>query len=185
MGMKLSIIDLSCNKCGGPLHVPLGTAYVTCGHCGSSLQVHSSGGAFYTSLLERIGAQTSAIADDVKAIRANGEIERLDEEWEKTHAEYKQELESAHLGAAAFVGLIGIFFITMMLIFDYANSHEPGKFLCAVAVATLDAVLLGLLIRAGVRRYRSISKVYNQAWKDYQLKRRHWEKRGEFSTGLL
>jgi hypothetical protein len=77
----VSAIAVTCNKCGAALDVPAGARFVTCTYCGSRLEVHRSGGAAYTEVLESIEQHTERIAEDVGQIRMQNEVERLDREW--------------------------------------------------------------------------------------------------------
>jgi hypothetical protein len=69
------------NKCGGALDIPAAARFVTCTYCGSRLEVHRSGGAAYTEVLDAIEQRTERIAEDVGHIRFQNELEQLDREW--------------------------------------------------------------------------------------------------------
>lgn len=77
----METVSVTCNHCGAPLDVAEDTRFVTCGFCGSRLEVHRSGGAVYSEVLERVSRQTEQIAGDVEVIRLQNELERLDREW--------------------------------------------------------------------------------------------------------
>ena len=83
----ITAASLTCNHCGAPLDVPPGTRFVTCAHCGSRLEIHRSGNALYTEVLEAIDQRTQEIAQDVDVIRRENEIERLDREWQMRREE--------------------------------------------------------------------------------------------------
>jgi DNA-directed RNA polymerase subunit RPC12/RpoP len=78
----MELLSLACGHCGAPLEVPAGTRYVTCGYCSSKLEVHRSGGAIYTEVLEALQKRTEEIADDVEILKLQNELERLDREWQ-------------------------------------------------------------------------------------------------------
>mgnify|MGYP001096205623 CR=1 FL=1 len=48
----MRILAITCNQCGTPLEVPEETRYLTCTACFSQLEVHCSGNATYTEVLE-------------------------------------------------------------------------------------------------------------------------------------
>jgi DNA-directed RNA polymerase subunit RPC12/RpoP len=78
----MELVSLACGHCGAPLEVPEGTRYVTCGYCSSKLEVHRSGGAIYTEVLEALQKRTEEIADDVEILKLQNELERIDREWQ-------------------------------------------------------------------------------------------------------
>jgi hypothetical protein len=78
---SIKAIAVACNKCGAGLDLPGDARFVTCTYCGSRLEVHRSGGAAYTEILETISQRTEQIAGNVEAIRWQNELERLDREW--------------------------------------------------------------------------------------------------------
>jgi len=82
---NIAALALKCNNCGANLSVPPDTRYLTCSYCHSQLQVHASGGAAYTEVLDRIDARTEHIAADVETIKLQNELEQLDREWAAAH----------------------------------------------------------------------------------------------------
>jgi hypothetical protein len=78
----MELVSLACGHCGAPLEVPDGTRYVTCGFCSSKLEVHRSGGAIYTQVLEALQKRTEEIAGDVEILKLQNELERIDREWQ-------------------------------------------------------------------------------------------------------
>ena len=115
----MELLSLACGHCGAPLEVPDGTRYVTCGFCSSKLEVHRSGGAIYTEVLEALQKRTAEIADDVEVLKLQNELERIDREWQADrekcvfHGENGSVIEpSAGCGTIVFVIVIGfaIFF---------------------------------------------------------------------------
>jgi F0F1-type ATP synthase assembly protein I len=80
----MELLSLACGHCGAPLEVPDGTRFVTCGYCSSKLEVHRSGGAIYTEVLESLQKRTEEIAGDVEILKLQNELERIDREWQST-----------------------------------------------------------------------------------------------------
>jgi hypothetical protein len=76
------ITSVTCNHCGAPLPIRPETRFLTCTYCGARLEVHRTGGALYTQVLESIDQRTQRIEQDVEAIRRQNEVERLDREWQ-------------------------------------------------------------------------------------------------------
>jgi len=88
----MELIPLSCNNCGSKLKVGEGTKFVTCKHCDAQLAVRHEDGAAFTDVIEaaaRVEASAAAIEAHVEKLGSDnerlflqGEIERLDREWE-------------------------------------------------------------------------------------------------------
>lgn len=77
-----SLIPLACNHCGAAIDVEASTRFVTCTYCGSRLEVHRTGNAAYTSVLEAIDQRTQQIAEDVEIIKIQNQLEHLDRQWQ-------------------------------------------------------------------------------------------------------
>jgi DNA-directed RNA polymerase subunit RPC12/RpoP len=74
--------SLNCNQCGASLDVDDSTRFVTCRHCGSKLEIKRNASSAFTEVLDRIDRNTVQAADDLRVIRLEQEIERLDREWQ-------------------------------------------------------------------------------------------------------
>ncbi|MCB9870187.1 MAG: hypothetical protein H6837_10045 [Planctomycetes bacterium] len=74
----MKVLGLTCNNCGAPLEVPEKTRYLTCAFCESRLEVHRSGAAHFTEVLEAVGE----IRADLATIKRQNDLERLDREWQ-------------------------------------------------------------------------------------------------------
>jgi hypothetical protein len=81
MSSDVQVLSLTCNHCGAPLDVPEAMRFVTCEHCGSRLEVHRTGSAAYTQVLEQIDQRTRNIEQDIEALRLQQELEQLDRDW--------------------------------------------------------------------------------------------------------
>lgn len=88
----MELIALNCNSCGGKLKVGEDTKFVTCKHCDTQLAVRHEDGAAFTDVIEaaaRLEKSAEAIEEHVEKLGndneklfVQGEIERLDREWE-------------------------------------------------------------------------------------------------------
>jgi len=112
----MELLTLACNHCGAPLEVGAQTRFVTCRHCSRQLAVKHTDNSAFTEVLEKMAGQTEAMAEDLRAIRAQNEIEQLDREWS---AEAEQYMEAGKDGGVSrpqpwmttifFVGFLGFF----------------------------------------------------------------------------
>jgi DNA-directed RNA polymerase subunit RPC12/RpoP len=115
----MRVESVSCNNCGAPLEVGVGTNYVTCGHCGSRLAVKRTGSSAYTELLEEIDQKTDTMARHLAELRHHAELERIDREWEQERQgfltadkhgnKHEPTTEGALLGGVVLIGF-GLFF---------------------------------------------------------------------------
>lgn len=88
----MELIPLNCNNCGAKLKVGEDTKFVTCKHCDAQLAVRHEDGAAFTDVIEaaaRLEESAAAIEEHAEKIGetheklfVQGEIERLDREWE-------------------------------------------------------------------------------------------------------
>ena len=158
---------VTCNHCGAPLDVPPGTRFVTCAHCGSRLEIHRTGNAVYTEVLEAIDQRTKEIAQDVDVIRRQNEVERLDREWQMRREELmvrgkrgSASTPSAAGGVIAIVIalIVGIFWMSMVA------SHGGGAF----ALFGLLFILVG--VGSGINMILKAGQ-YDQSERQYQEER--------------
>jgi len=91
----MGVVTIHCNHCGAPLTVSGDTRYVTCAHCGSSLEVKHGDGSIYTEMLREIGERTAVIdaqatemQDRLADVSVRAEIIALDQAWERDREQY-------------------------------------------------------------------------------------------------
>jgi len=109
----VKLLSLNCNECGAPLEAPKQAKYLTCDYCEARLQVQHTGSAAYTKVIESIDDRTRQIAEDVKALRAFEQLERLDREWVMQRANFMVrgkdgEMSVPGKAGAVAMGIIGV-----------------------------------------------------------------------------
>lgn len=77
------ISKVCCQGCGSPLGIDDATRYVTCNHCGSSLEVIHGESTTHTRLLEQLQNTTEQLTHQVKLLKLQNDLERLDREWDR------------------------------------------------------------------------------------------------------
>ena len=169
--MEITIITLSCNKCGAPLKVPAGTAYATCAHCGTSLQIHVGEGAYYTSVLESLGASVNRIDQDVSAIRLQGELERLEKDWEEIKAQYAKALEISQADPLALALILFAFCVSFFLICELALNGNIAAALYVFLGLTALSIPAFLVFKSGYVKQRGTQQEYNAEWRRFQTRR--------------
>lgn len=165
----MRIQSVSCNHCGAPLDVSPKTRYATCAFCGSRLEIHRSGNAVYSEVLEQVAARTEQIADDVETIKLQNELERLDREWAMgrehymirgKNGEYNVPSSGGSIAGAVIAGLFGIFWITMAI-----STGAPWFFPCFGIFFILFAIFAAVF---GSRK----AGAYQSAQREYESRRR-------------
>lgn len=157
--------SVTCNRCGAPLAIQLSTRFVHCTHCGSRLEVHRSGTALYTEILDAIDRRTNEIAQDVDVIRRQNEVERLDREWamrrEELMVRTKRGAETPTvaggvIGAVIAVGF-GIFWMTIT-----AQAGAPAILPIIGVVIILIGIGTGVHTVAKASQYAHEQQRYEQ-----------------------
>src|SRR5262245_30947289 len=97
-----------CNHCGAALDVPPGTRFATCSYCGRKLQIHHTGSAIYTEVLDSIEQRTQQMANDIQTLKRQNELEALDRQWAEQRAQFMVRSRSGRTSEpSAFGSVIG------------------------------------------------------------------------------
>jgi hypothetical protein len=84
----LELEAIACNNCGAPLHIPDGVNFVTCNHCGSQLAVKRNDTIVYTERLEKLEGRTDSMADEIRRLKMQQELNQADDDWESEKRNY-------------------------------------------------------------------------------------------------
>lgn len=80
----MQIKKVCCQGCGANLEVDESIRFVTCNYCHARLEVVHGTSITHTKLLEELDQRTESMAKDIKVLKLENELERLDREWEST-----------------------------------------------------------------------------------------------------
>ena len=80
----MQITKVCCQGCGANLEVDESIRFVTCNYCHARLEVVHDSSTTHTKLLEALDQRTESMARDIKVLKLENELERLDREWEST-----------------------------------------------------------------------------------------------------
>jgi Flp pilus assembly protein TadB len=153
----MELLSLACGHCGAPLEVPDGTRFVTCGYCSSKLEVHRSGGAIYTEVLEALQKRTEEIADDVEILKLQNELERIDREWQENRAGYMIGSKHGASKPSPIRGTIALLFGIGCIIYFIVTS---GRNVSPVPIFVMFIfIFLGLL---NIKKSRELTKLKNE-----------------------
>ena len=168
MGESVRAVPVTCSRCGAALDPPAGTRFVTCTYCGTRLEVHRSGGAAYTEILESIHERTEQIAGDVEQIRRQNELEQLDREWmirrESLMVTGKHGSRHVPGRAGALIGAVIVVVFGIFWIGSAASMGAPGFF------PLFGLLVVAVALFAGVAQFMKAGE-YERAEQEYQQRR--------------
>jgi LSD1 subclass zinc finger protein len=164
--VEVRAVAVTCNGCGAPLDVPAGTRFVTCAYCRSRLEIHRSGNAVYSEVLDAIDQRTRAIAESVADIRRQNEVERLDREWAMRRDELlvrdKRGNASPPTAAGSVIGAaIAAVFGIGWTVFA-ARMGAPGFFVAFGAIFVIVALVGGAMGAGRAGRYADERRAYER-----------------------
>lgn len=79
----MKITKVCCQGCGADLEVDEDLRFVNCNYCGAKLEVVHDATTTHTRLLEKLEKQSDEMAEDLKVIRLQNDLEKLDREWDR------------------------------------------------------------------------------------------------------
>ncbi len=141
---------------------PAGVRWVTCGYCAARLEIHRSGNAFYTEVLEAIETKTREIAADLETIKIQNELEQLDRAWaEQRDACMIREKDGAASVPNKTVSTIGTVIAVAFGVFwtGLAGAMFPP-------MALFGLVFIGFAVYGGLRSAQKADQ-YNRAKQAY------------------
>jgi hypothetical protein len=84
----MELESLTCNNCGASLQVPHAANFVTCASCGSQLAVKRTESVAYTEVLTRLDKRTTQMETELRRLKLDSELDRIDDDWESERQEY-------------------------------------------------------------------------------------------------
>lgn len=130
--MQMTVKKLCCQGCGADLEVDESIRFVNCNYCGARLEIVRDATTTHSRLLDQIEKRTGEMAEDLKVIRLQNDLEQLDREWEQERSRFltrdKNGNASEPSSAGAVVGgvvivVFGVFWMRMA-----SSMHAPGFF---------------------------------------------------------
>jgi hypothetical protein len=79
----MKITKVCCQGCGADLEVDEDIRFVNCNYCGARLEVVHDSTTTHTRLLEKLEKRSDEMAGDLKVIRLQNDLEKLDREWDR------------------------------------------------------------------------------------------------------
>lgn len=128
----MKITKVCCQGCGADLEVDESIRYVTCNYCHARLEVVHDTSVTHTRQLADIARNTGEMADRIKLLELQNDLERLDREWadrrETLMVKNKEGHSSVPSSAGSIVG--GLFLIAFGLVWVSItlSTGAPGFF---------------------------------------------------------
>ncbi len=129
----MKITKVCCQGCGADLQVDETVRYVTCNYCHARLEVVHDPSVTHTRLMEKLERNTERMADNLKVIELQNELERLDREWESRKGSYMVTGKHGHKSLPTTAGSLvggGIMVVFGVIWMSFAAGiGAPGPFL--------------------------------------------------------
>ncbi|OYV04314.1 MAG: hypothetical protein CFE26_17565 [Verrucomicrobiales bacterium VVV1] len=128
----MQITKVCCQGCGANLEVDESIRFVTCNYCHARLEVVHDTSTTHTKLLEALDQRTESMAQDIKVLKLENELERLDREWESVRQSMMIRGKNGSVSepsatSATFGGIIAIVGGLFWMIFT-GSMGAPGPF---------------------------------------------------------
>jgi hypothetical protein len=128
----MTVKKLCCQGCGADLEVDEGIRFVNCNYCGARLEIVRDATTTHSRLLDKIDQRTGEMADDLKVIRLQNELEQLDREWEADRSKYLTRDKHGNVSEPSSVGAVvgGVVMIGFGILWMSvtASMNAPGIF---------------------------------------------------------
>jgi DNA-directed RNA polymerase subunit RPC12/RpoP len=179
--MAMELIELACNNCGADIDIDEDARFVTCRYCKAKLEVRRTDGAAFTKVreaVERIEKSTAELKREMKRLRAENAVLKLQEELEEVDREWADERKQFAFGRDGRPATRGM----ANLVFGFAFVIVVGAIVLLTQWSELTfAVVFNLGIGAamGALGYwlRQRALAHERAEKAYSARRADVEKR--------
>ena len=79
----MELESITCGACGAPLQTPDNARFVTCNFCHANLVIHRETSVTYSEKIADIDERTRRMADDLKELRSESDLAKLERELER------------------------------------------------------------------------------------------------------
>jgi uncharacterized Zn finger protein (UPF0148 family) len=163
----MKLLAINCNHCGAPLEVSPKARYVTCSYCDSRLEVHRSGSAAYTEVLDSIDDRTEKIAKDVEYLKLQSDLEQLDRQWTTDRQQYMIRGKEGQLHVPGSTG--GVVATVLVVLFGLVWTMIAGAMFPPMALFGL--IFIGFAVFTAVSGMKK-AEGYRRRQQHYERQRR-------------
>ena len=144
----MKVTKVCCQGCGADLQIDESIRFVTCNYCNARLEVVHDATITHTRQLDKIERTTEQLADNLKVIELQNDLERLDREWDNQRTSLLVRGKNGHVSEPSSVGsmvggiimiVFGVFWMSMVSSMN-APSFFPLFGLVLIGVAIFNMV---------------------------------------------
>jgi hypothetical protein len=137
----MQVQSVRCHHCGAPLQVQENARFVTCQYCQSQLTIHRTACAISTEVLAGLSRKTDHLADQVGVLHLQGDLDRLDREWQMKREELLGCDPTGKLQEPRRVSPMQFFLVLLLCIPLVAAFGGPDRSTIVPAIITAVVVL--------------------------------------------
>ncbi|MEO5715749.1 MAG: hypothetical protein ABIT37_19880 [Luteolibacter sp.] len=109
----MKVTKVCCQGCGADLQIDESIRYVTCNYCNARLEIVHDTTVTHSRQLDKIERTTDHLAQKLKVLELQNDLENLDREWEKFRnaaldRDEKGQLCEPSAAASILAGIVGI-----------------------------------------------------------------------------
>ncbi len=164
----MKVTKVCCQGCGADLEIDETIRYVTCNYCNARLEVVHDSTVTHTRQLEKIERTTDQLANKVKILELQNDLERLDREWEMQRQSLQVRDSEGHASQPSATGSIiaGVMATVFGVIWMSVAAFMPfsGFFL------TFGLLFIGFAI-FGVIKGIAAASAYRDHHAEYETRR--------------
>lgn len=149
----MKVTKVCCQGCGADLEVDESIRFVNCNYCGAKLEIVHDRTTTHSRVLEKLEKKSDEMAGDLKVIRLQNELEKLDREWDREMQGFmvtgKNGQKSLPSGAGSMAGgVIAIIFGVIWM--GFASSMGAPGFFPLFGLVFIGAAVFGMM-RGGMK----------------------------------
>lgn len=176
----MKVTKVCCQGCGADLQIDETVRYVTCNYCHTRLEVVHDETVTHTRLLDKIERTTDRMADNLKVIELQNDLERLDREWEGLRSGLMVRSKNGHVSEPSTVGSVvgGVVVIGFGIVWiTFATSMGAPGFFPLFGLVVIGFAAFGMISGA------SKASAFQRGRQRYEAERQHLVSRLENERG--
>jgi DNA-directed RNA polymerase subunit RPC12/RpoP len=176
----MKVTKVCCQGCGADLQIDESIRYVTCNYCNARLEVVHDPTVTHTRQLDKIERTTDRLADNLKVIELQNDLERLDREWDNQRIGLLVRGKNGHVSEPSSIGSMvgGVIAILFGIIWmGFASSLNAPAFFPLFGLVFIGAAIFGMI--NGTAK----ANAYQNGLRDYEFKRQRLVARLEQERG--
>jgi hypothetical protein len=156
------VTKVACQSCGANLSIDESIRFVTCGYCSASLEIIHSSSASYSKTLEEVIKRQDAVEAELKVLRLEKQIQRLEDEWESFRARVSSKTENGTLVEPGKFGpiLFGVITGAFAIFVGVFAASEGSWILGLLAIGVM--ILAYFIPQHGIRRAKEFALMRNR-----------------------